>query len=177
MGLPSITFSAIGDIQTFRVPATGGYFIEAGGAQDAVHAERRGDIVKGMFYLDRGDVLKIVVGCRQPGVSQQRRMTCAGEGGTVVWRGAGELPLPAKLLLAAGGGPRDDLDAESPAWGATYNAGAFQAFEPAAHEGNGYVCITPLPVYARADAPVSPASSNPWATLSGAGDVYAQGAF
>lgn len=178
MGQPSIIFAATGTIQTYFVPATGGYLIEAGGAQAPDIANRRGDIVKGMFYLNRGDLLKIVVGCsRESGNSCPQRATCGSEGGSVVWRGAGEAPVPAKLLLAAGGGQRDDLAPQSSATCASYNAGAFQAHEPATHAGNGYVSITPLPVYPRSDNQPAPTSSHPWAAWANPGDACPQGSF
>lgn len=141
-----LLFPATGDIQTYHVPTTGGYLIEACGAQAPAGdpSAARGDLVKGLFYLNRGDVLKIVVGCREPSPTGRRRMTCGGEGGSVVWRGVGDLPLPAKLLLAAGGGPRDRAPGNPPAWGESFNAGAFQTNSPAVHAGNGYVSVTPL---------------------------------
>ncbi len=150
MGPTATLFSATGEIQTYFVPATGGYLIEACGAQAASpdRSGAKGDLIKGMFYLNRGDILRIVVGCQQPSASLRRRMTCGGEGGSVIWRGAGELPLPAKLLLAAGGGEGDDSSfTDVTGWGSSFNAGAFQVNEAACHAGNGYVSIIPLPSY------------------------------
>src|SRR5690606_34223687 len=102
MAIPSVVFGPTGEIQTYVIPISGGYLIETCGAEaaDDDHAGARGDRVKGMFYLNRGDILKIVVGSRRPGRAPLRA-SCAGEGGTVVWRGAGTMPLPAKLMLAA----------------------------------------------------------------------------
>jgi hypothetical protein len=145
MPIPSVVFGATGEIQTYVVPISGGYLIEACGAEAAADDAGgvRGDYVKGMFYLNRGDILKIVVGSRQP-ARAALRMTCAGEGGTIVWRGAGELPLPARLMLAAGSGASTQAGPHDNGWGESFNAGAFQENAPNVNRGDGYVAITAM---------------------------------
>jgi hypothetical protein len=145
--LPSaILFSATGAVQTYVVPATGGYLIEACGAQSA-SAENpgaRGDRVKGLFYLHRGDLLKIFAGSRHASPVGALLVTAGGEGRSLVWRGASDTPLPSKLLLAARGGHREKpADPGEAGWSDSFNAGAFQANTPAIHIGDGYVSIAP----------------------------------
>lgn len=147
MGPSPIVFSATGEIQTFFVPVTGGYLIEACGAQVAASdgTAPRADRVKGLFYLHRGDVLKIVVGSQEPSPHQRRHLPGAAHGGSIVWRGSGDLPLPAKLMLAASGGsssPQAQADDEAAPY--SFNAGAFQVNLPGVHGGAGYVSITPV---------------------------------
>lgn len=149
-----VVFPASEDIQTYLIPATGGYLIEACGAQapTADGSGLKGDRVKGMFYLNRGDVLKIVVGRQHVGEpAEPRRLIGGGRGGSVVWRGTCESPLPAKLLLAANGGMRDGADyhppGTTPALG-SYNAGAFQSNAFGEQVGDGsvtLVCVAPGP--------------------------------
>jgi hypothetical protein len=83
----------------------------------------------------------MIVGSHQPGRAALR-MTCAGEGGTLVWRGVGNLPLPAKLMLAAGSGASAHADPQDAGWGESFNAGAFQDNAPNVNRGDGYVAIT-----------------------------------
>jgi len=153
MSSPVVVFTACEDIQTYTIPATGGYLIEACGAQAAASDSSglKGDRVKGMFYLNRGDVLKIVVGRQQPPEQSPRRLIGGGQGGSIVWRGTNHSPLPAKLLLAANGGLRDGVDyhppGTTPALG-SYNAGAFQSNAFGEQVGDGsvtVVCVSPGP--------------------------------
>ena len=66
MSNAAVVFSATGTIQTFDVTTAGTYVIEASGAQGggAPGPGVKGSRVSGMFYLKRGDSLKIVAGTR-----------------------------------------------------------------------------------------------------------------
>lgn len=163
---PAIVFPASGRIETYVVPATGGYIIEACGAaagdgDDAV----RGDRVKGMFYLNRGDVLKILVGTSHGDGGGFDRSAGASPGGSIVWRGAGEDFSPAKLMLAAGGGQRLPAGTgPSPAaenLPCSFNAGAFQLNCHGLHAGEGCVSVAPV------TAPVACGSTEEFATFVG----------
>lgn len=99
-------FSATGTIESFVVPAAGNYVIEAAGAQGGAGGGPggKGARVRGTFFLNEGDVLKIVVG-QQGGTGNTPHLPAGGGGGgSFVWKGAAPWPLPPKPLLAAGGG-------------------------------------------------------------------------
>lgn len=147
---PAVVFSATGKIETYVVPATGGYIVEAAGAETFVadgSAPVRGDRIKGMFYLNRGDVLKILVGTRTSEANPERPPE-ACPGGSIVWRGAGDLFLPAQLMLAAAGGGRADGEAEAGVVRegvlGSFNAGAFQVNQRWVNSGDGRVTIVPV---------------------------------
>ncbi len=94
-------FSATGTIQSHLVATAGTYVIEAAGAEGGAGA--RGARVSGMFYLKRGDRLKIVAGRRGRAGSPPNPV--AGRGGdSLVWTGTADLPQPVKLMLSARGG-------------------------------------------------------------------------
>lgn len=151
MGTSVVVFPATGDIQTYIVPVTGGYLIEACGAEAPIpdHPCAKGDRVKGLFYLNRGDLLKVIVGSQEATDSPCQRLMCS-EGGSIVWRGAGESPLPARLLLAANGGRREPGErTEAEHWAGSFNAGAFQSNARFVHIGDGsvsIVSISPAPI-------------------------------
>jgi hypothetical protein len=107
MSTAPTAFSCTGNIQTYVVPATGSYVIEAAGGQGGGDGGK-GARVRGTFYLNAGDVLQVVVGqCGQPG-STPHQPAGGGGGGSFVWRGVRSLPLPAEPLLVAGGGGGGD---------------------------------------------------------------------
>jgi hypothetical protein len=149
-GPAAVVFSASGKIETYVVPATGGYIVEAAGAETVLadgSAVVCGDRIKGMFYLNRGDILKILVGRREsePSVERERE---ARPGGSIVWRGAGDLFLPAQLMLAAAGGGRAlgaaDAGAVRDGVLGSFNSGAFQVNSVGVNRGDGCVTIVPV---------------------------------
>ncbi|XP_031559053.1 uncharacterized protein LOC116295397 [Actinia tenebrosa] len=102
-------------VQMWKVPASGTYSIEAAGASggyDKFSAgsgkfRGRGSRVKGNFKLQKGDVLKILVG--QEGSSNPTSGGAGGGGGSFVVK---EDNTP--LIIAGGGGGVDKLKGESP---------------------------------------------------------------
>ena len=101
-----IVFAATGGIQTFVVPFTGSYIIEASGAQGGAGGGPggRGARVRGTFFLYKGDTLQIAVGRQGTPGTTPHQAAGGGGGGTFVWKGALPAPLPARPMLAAGGG-------------------------------------------------------------------------
>jgi pyruvate/2-oxoglutarate dehydrogenase complex dihydrolipoamide acyltransferase (E2) component len=95
-----VVFAVTGTVQTFAVPASGTFVVEAAGAQGGNGAAPGlpGARVSGMFHLRHGEQLKIVVGRR--GLSGAVGVR---GGDSLVWTGA-DLPNPIKLLLSARGG-------------------------------------------------------------------------
>jgi hypothetical protein len=141
----AVVFSASGRIETYVVPVSGGYIIEASGAGEG---SLRGDRIKGMFYLRRGDILKILVGCREAEAGASERAGEINPGGSIVWRGAADLLLPAQLMLAASGGASGRTGLMTGGAGASvagsFNSGAFQVNVPGVHGGDGCVSIVPV---------------------------------
>jgi hypothetical protein len=96
-----------GTIQTWTVPSTGNYTIEAQGAGGGysyfngtsnTNPGGKGAKIVGTFSLTSGDVIKILVG--QQGTDQPSPSRGgAGGGGTFVWKSSGSV-----LLITAGGG-------------------------------------------------------------------------
>ena len=91
-------------IQLWTVPYTGDYKIEAVGAAGGYYAyltsaqyRGRGTIMTGTFKLNKGDVIKILVG--QEGGNGQGHDGSGGGGGTFVVKKEGTL-----LIIAGGGG-------------------------------------------------------------------------
>ena len=91
-------------IQLWTVPYTGDYKIEAVGAAGGYYAyltsaqyRGRGTIMTGTFKLNKGDVIKILVG--QEGGNGQGHDGSGGGGGTFVVKEEGTL-----LIIAGGGG-------------------------------------------------------------------------
>jgi hypothetical protein len=110
------TFPFRGLRETYRVPQSGQYRLEAKGAS-APHGRfkrgGRGAVVQGVFALAKGDSLGIVVG----GQGKRRESDSGGGGATFVWlrpRAAPRVVIP--LLVAGGGGGtrglRDDFDGQ-----------------------------------------------------------------
>lgn len=106
-------FNVINGIQQLLIPQTGVYRIEARGAQGghAVTSEGgtnrrggRGAIIRGDVFLEKGELIKIVVG--QEGIGRQTPGRSAnnerggGGGGSFVWKDSENLPL----VCAGGGG-------------------------------------------------------------------------
>jgi hypothetical protein len=106
MNHPAIVFTATGKIQTFIVPATGVYVIEASGAQGggAGGPGGKGARLKGTFFLQQDEVLQIVVGRQGEAGTTPHPPAGGGGGGTFVWKATRASPLPSYPLLAAGGG-------------------------------------------------------------------------
>jgi len=101
-----IMFTGTGAIQTYVVPSTGNYVIEAAGAQGGIGGGPggKGARVRGTFHLTAGEVLQIVVGLQGAPGSAGDQPAGGGGGGSFVWKGLLSLPVPVRPLLAAGGG-------------------------------------------------------------------------
>lgn len=101
-----LVFSAVAALQTYIVPATGSYVIEAFGAQGGAGGGPggQGARVRGTFNLTAGERLQIIVGLQGATGTSLHQPAGGGGGGSFVWLGAATGPLPAKPLLAAGGG-------------------------------------------------------------------------
>lgn len=105
MSAAPVVFSATGTVQSFTVPATGTYVLEAAGGEGGASAGpgMRGARVSGMFHLQGGDRLKIVAG-RQGAAATAPDQPGSRGGSSLVWIGPIDLPNPIKLLLSARGG-------------------------------------------------------------------------
>lgn len=122
-----VTFACVPAIQTYVIPTTGYYLLEAAGAQGGSGGGPggRGARVRGCFHFERGEVLHIVVGQRGGSGSSPFEPAGGGGGGSFVWKGlrhsypsmgsetagsafvwrsSGERSAPELPLLAAGGG-------------------------------------------------------------------------
>jgi hypothetical protein len=101
-----IRFSATGTNQIYLVKVNGTYRIEAAGAQggSGVGPGVKGDRTSGMFYLKRGNLLKIVAGSQGLSSVPPHDVGGGGGGASLVWTGPTELPQPIKLMLFARGG-------------------------------------------------------------------------
>ena len=106
MNVPPLDFRATGALQTYRVPTTGSYVIEASGAQGGAGGGPggKGARLKGTFFLSAGDVLQILIGKQGGAGTTPHQAAGGGGGGTFVWKSNLPAPLPLKPLLAAGGG-------------------------------------------------------------------------
>lgn len=102
----SFVFHGTGFIQSYVVPTTGSYLIEACGAQGGIGggAGGKGASIKGTFQLNKGDVLQVLVGMQGKKGSAFFKPAGGGGGGSFVWEGALPYPLPSQPMLAAGGG-------------------------------------------------------------------------
>ena len=101
-------------IHKWTVPKTGSYTIEAGGASGGTikDAEKhdieinpgKGAIMKGIFYLTKGDVYNIIIGQRGTPPTKRRANPWNGGagagGGTFMWKESSIQPL----IIAGGGG-------------------------------------------------------------------------
>ncbi len=96
-----IVFMAVGTIQSYVVPATGRYILEAAGAQGGPGGGPggKGARVQGTFKLTEGDVLQMVVGQQGTAGTTPHQPAGGGGGGSFVWKSA-----TARLLPAGGGG-------------------------------------------------------------------------
>jgi hypothetical protein len=106
MSAAPIVFSATGTIQTYPVSTSGTFVIEAAGGQGGAGASPggKGARVSGMFYLKRGDLLKIVAGSQGTPAVPPHQPRGSGGGSSMVWTGSSDLPSPIKLMLSARGG-------------------------------------------------------------------------
>ena len=106
MSETAVKFSATGTNQIYLVKTTGTYVIEAAGAQGGAGAGPgvKGDRVSGMFFLKRGNLLKIVAGSQGLPSAPPHDFGGGGGGASLVWTGPTELPQPIKLMLFARGG-------------------------------------------------------------------------
>ncbi len=98
------TFSYTGGVQTWTVPSSGIYTIEAWGAEGGQHydgtAGGKGARMRGSFNLTTGQVIKVAVGQMGGQGTGSTNTGGGGGGGTFVWiDGASAEPL-----IAAGGG-------------------------------------------------------------------------
>ena len=109
-------FSFKGIRDSFCVPETGHYRLETKGASAASGRHKRGGrgaVVQGVFHLNKGDKLSIVVG----GQGRRRESDSGGGGGTFVWLHSRAAPRVVVPVLVAGGGGgtrglRDDFDGQ-----------------------------------------------------------------
>lgn len=101
-----ITFVATGSLQSYIVPQTGYYLLEASGAQGGAGGGPggKGARLRGTFYLEQYDVLHILVGKQGTPGDTPHEPAGGGGGGTFIWKSPLPTPLPKKPLLAAGGG-------------------------------------------------------------------------
>ncbi|XP_078614335.1 E3 ubiquitin-protein ligase TRIM56-like [Branchiostoma floridae x Branchiostoma japonicum] len=114
-------------IQYFIVPHTGKYRVEAAGSaagwgvQDPKSARGRGAVVRGTFQLQKGEVLKILVG--QEGGENMSSSTVGGGGGTFVTK-TDNTPL----IVAGGAGGGYRMPGRNPnSDGTTTTAGQYSA--------------------------------------------------
>lgn len=110
MNPSALHFSACNRVQTFIVPSTGLYRIEAAGAQGGPGGGPggRGARIAGTFALKQGDRLCIVVGRRGGAGQRPQHATGGGGGGSFVWKESRTSSRPEYPLLAAGGGGGGD---------------------------------------------------------------------
>jgi hypothetical protein len=110
MNAAPVEFRANGALQSYVIPLTSNYLIEAAGAQGGPTGVLgggqggKGARLRGTFFLKAGDVLHILVGKRGGAGTIPETASGGGGGGTFVWRGVLPAPLPARPLLAAAGG-------------------------------------------------------------------------
>jgi hypothetical protein len=106
MSQPPLVFSSTGTIQRYVIPKTGQYLIEASGAQGGPGGGPggKGARVRGLFELNRGEILWFVVGRQGTAGNSPHQPAGGGGGGSFVWRARTDLILPAQPMLAAGGG-------------------------------------------------------------------------
>ncbi|XP_035665731.1 E3 ubiquitin-protein ligase TRIM33-like [Branchiostoma floridae] len=116
-----------GGIQYFTVPDTGKYRVEAAGSaagwgeEDPKSARGRGALVRGTFQLQKGEVLKILVG--QDGKENMSSQAVGGGGGTFITK-TDNTPL----IVAGGAGGGDRLHRRNPnSDGTTATAGQYSA--------------------------------------------------
>lgn len=120
------SFGYKGVRESFVVPESGQYRIEAKGAS-APHARHkrggRAAVAEGVFFLSKGDQVAMVVG----GSGKRRESDTGGGGGSFAWLRAAAAPRVIVPLVVAGGGGgsrglRDDFDGQdaslTPAGGA-----------------------------------------------------------
>jgi hypothetical protein len=105
---PEYNYTVLGGIQQFTVPANGNYKIEAYGAMggdgfpDSPSDPGKGAYVSGVFQLEEGNVIKVLVGQRGIGShqytqSETSRGASGGGGGSFVVKNS------SPLIIAAGG--------------------------------------------------------------------------
>jgi hypothetical protein len=106
MSETAVRFAATGTNQIYLVKISGTYRIEAAGAEGGAGAGPgvKGDRISGMFYLKRGNLLKIVAGSQGLSSAPPHDLGGGGGGASLVWTGSSELPQPIKLMLFARGG-------------------------------------------------------------------------
>lgn len=103
---PPFTFSATGSVQSYIVPVTGVYVIEAAGAQGGAgrSAGGKGARMRGHFRLQRDERIWVVVGRQGTCGTTPHQPAAGGGGGSFVWKSVNDLYQPIQPLLAAGGG-------------------------------------------------------------------------
>lgn len=106
MKTTAVVFSSTGKIQTYIVPASGTYLIEAAGGQGGASADagHKGGVVSGMFFLHSGEALQIVAGRQGRPSSPPDQPEGQRGGASLVWIDQASPPYPLKLLLSARGG-------------------------------------------------------------------------
>lgn len=110
MNAAPVEFRANGALQSYIVPFTGSYIIEASGAQGGPSAipgggsGGKGARIRGTFFLRAGETLHVLVGKRGGGGTIPGTASGGGGGGSFIWRGVLPAPLPLRPLIAAGGG-------------------------------------------------------------------------
>ena len=138
MSETAVKFSATGTNQIYLVQTAGTYLIEAAGAQggDGAGPGVKGDRVSGMFYLKRGNLLKIVAGSQGLSSAPPHDLGGGGGGASLVWTGPTELPEPIKLMLFARGG-RGGAAAKAQDIGEATESDGSESHDPAADLGDG----------------------------------------
>ena len=131
MSETAVKFSATGTNQIYLVQISGTYLIEAAGAQggDGAGPGVKGDRVSGMFYLKRGNLLKIVAGSQGLPSAPPHDFGGGGGGASLVWIGSTELPQPIKLMLFARGG-KGGAAARAQNTGGTAESGGSDSHDP-----------------------------------------------
>ncbi|HTZ21850.1 MAG TPA: hypothetical protein VMC06_13285 [Opitutaceae bacterium] len=133
----AVTFSATGTNQIYLVQTSGTYRIEAAGAEGGAGAGPgvKGDRVSGMFYLKRGNLLKIVAGSQGLPSAPPHDVGGGGGGASLVWTGSTELPQPIKLMLFASGGKGGAAAKAQDAGGIAESNGSKDDSDPTADAG------------------------------------------
>ena len=114
---PLHSFAYTGAIETYTVPSTGDYWIEAAGAEggkatNSYLGSGRGATVGGKFQLTAGSALRVLVGQQAPATTSGSYAGWGngGGGGSFVTLAAASLPNDQPLLVAGGGGGSGDVD-------------------------------------------------------------------
>ncbi len=98
-------------VQIWTVPKTGMYRIETAGAKGGGDRGGAGAIIRGDFWLSKGDTVRILVGKRGAVTSQNSDFGAGGGGGSYVFFDASDVQ---PLIVAGGGGGHAERSAGGP---------------------------------------------------------------